>query len=61
LTIHTFVARLAVQQFCRHYTKGKVSGGGDDGGRNEDAPIAIVSQERQRAEGMKMRFDPSAG
>src|SRR5438093_10835385 len=40
---------------------GKVSGGGDDGGRNEDAPSAIVSQERQRAEAATVRCDPRAG
>ncbi len=32
-----------------------------DGGRDEDAPVAIKRQERQRAEHVEMRFDAAAG
>ena len=33
----------------------------DDGGGNQDTPVAIKRQKRQRAEDVEMRFDASAG
>ena len=33
----------------------------DDGGRNQDAPVTIESEERQRAEDVEVRLDAAAG